>query len=246
MIKNIFYAFLLSVLSLNLISCGSHKSVNKGFTQNSASNSGLKADTLEGEIKTAMDTGDYALFLSLMSKNVDVNSRIPGSQGATLLIYASLKNLPKFSYHLIQLGADAALTDDKGETAFSVAESVGNRDRILMLLDPERQKAAQQELMTAVARKKIQTIESLLKAGADPNFYDEQSGETPLTLAVTVKKAANVVKFVAEWKDPELGISATDINFANREGYTPLGYAIFLQNNDVINVLKSLNAKETL
>ena len=56
----------------------------------------------------------------------------------------------------------------------------------------------------------------------------------------------HITKFIAEWKDPQLGISATDIDFPNREGLTPLGFALAHDVKDVADVLKSLNAKESL
>ncbi len=229
-----------------IVGCGSHESTSVGFTQNSGSSDGLKAGTLDGQIKTSMDTGDFALFTNLMASGQDVNTRLPDTGGATLLIYSSLKNLPKFTYYLLAQNADPYLTNEEGQTAFAVAEAVGNRTRILMLLDPERQKAAQVEVMDAVKRKKVPTIDSLLKAGLDPNFIDEETGETPLTRAITVNKATHVVEFIAKWGDPELGISATDINFPNREGLTPLAYAISLNKEDIVTVLRSLNARETL
>lgn len=229
-----------------LIGCGSHKSESSGFTQNGDVSNGLKADTVEGKLKTAMDTVDFPTFSALLMDGASVDTRLPNSKNATLLIYSAIKNLPKFTHALMEAGADITLVDDSGKTAFQSAEEIGNRDRILMLLDPARQAQAQADLLVAIAKKKVPTIEELLKAGADPNFIEESSGETPLTKAILLKKGTHIVKFIAEWKDKEIGVSGTNIDFPNRNGQTPLAFAIAQDNKEVIEVLKSLNAKETL
>jgi ankyrin repeat protein len=232
------------IISFLFISCGQHESSNYGFSANGDISDGLKASTIPGKLKTAMDTGDKEEFVKLMTDDVDVNTRLPDTKNATLLIYSAIKNVPLITHFLINRGADIALTDDDGKTAFERAEEIGNRERILMLIDSDRQKEAQMALMEAVIRKKVQTIEDLLVAGTDPNFIDEETGETPLTRSVLLKKGTHVTKFIAEWKDPGFDVSATDIDFPNREGFTPLGYAIEKNITDVIDVLKSLNAKE--
>lgn len=229
-----------------LFGCGSHKSENFGFTQNGDVSNGLKADTVEGKLKTAMDTVDFPTFSKLLAEGASPDLRLPNTKNATLLIYSAVKNLPKFAHTLIQAGADNTLVDDDNKTAFQHAEEIGNRDRILMLIDPERQKQAQIDLLDAIKKKKVPTIEQLLKAGANPNFIEEESGETPLTKAVLLKKGTHVVKFIAEWTDSDVGVSGTDINFPNRAGQTPLGFAVLQNNTEVVQVLKSLNAKESL
>lgn len=239
-------ALLLISCIIMFVGCGSHESKNEGFTQTGDVNDGLKDGSVQGKLKTAMDTGDISVFLAMIAEGAPVDTRLPNTKNATLLIYTATKNLPKFTHFLVLNGADPTLTDDDGNTAFQIAESIGNRTRILMLLDPERQKQAQADLLDAIKKKKVPTIEELLKSGANPNFIDEATGETPLNKTTLLKKGTHVAKFIAEWKDPEIGITGTDINFPNAAGLTPLAFAITQNNQDVINLLKSLNAKETL
>ncbi len=234
------------LLAFILIACGKHESESSGFTATGNLNEGLKDGSTQGLLKTAMDAGELPTFLALIAQGVPVDTRLLDAKNSTLLIYSATKNLPKFTYYLVTNGADLQLTDDDGNTAFQVAESIGSRDRVLMILDPNRQKQAQLELFDAVKKKKVSTILAKLNAGADPNFVDEEAGETPLTQSVLLKKAANVIKILAEWKDPEIGLTATDINFPNRAGVTPFGFAILNNNTDAITILKNLNAKETL
>lgn len=236
--------FILTLLVL--AACGKHESESSGFTATGNVNEGLQDGSSEGQLKTAMDTGNYAAFLSLITNGALVNTRLPGTKNATLLIYSATKNLPKFAYFLIQNGADITLVDDDGKTAYEVAEHIGGRDRILMLIDPNRQKQAQLELWDAVKKKKVTTIIAKLNEGADPNFIDEDSGQTPLTQAMLLVKAANVIKILAEWRDPDFGTTGTNIDFPNRDGLTPLAFAVLKNNTDAIQILKTLNAKEIL
>lgn len=226
--------------------CGVHESTGFGFTQNNATNDQVKAVTIEGKIKTAMDTADYNSFISLMSEEVSINLRLPETGDATMLIYSAYKDLPQFTYYLLKQNADKELVDENGLTALDVAQKTGGRLRVQTLLDPDRQKTGQIQMMDAVKKKKVKTLEDLLVAGIDPNFIDEETGETPLTRSILVKKAGNVVGMLSQWSDPGFGISKIDINFPNRENYTPLGYAILNNNEDAIRILKALNAKETL
>lgn len=237
---------LVLLCTLIIVACGNHKSESNGFTATGNVNNGLQDGTVIGQLKTSMDSGNITAFLALLANGAPVDTRLPEAKNATLLIYSASQNLPLFAHYLIQNGADITMVNDDGKTAVQVAENVGGRDRILMLIDPTRQAQAQKELWDAVKKKKIETIRAKLAAGANPNFVDEETGETPLTQTVLLKKAANATTVLSGWTDPGFGITATDINFPNRAGVTPLGFAVQNNNAEVIQVLKNLNAKETL
>lgn len=239
-------AKLFILIFIIVAACGKHESDSSGYTATGSVSDGLQAGTVEGKLKTSMDTGDIQVFLELIAQGASVDTRLPDTKNATLLIYSAVKNLPKFAHFLILNGADITLANDDGNTAYQMAESIGSRDRILMLIDPNRQKQAQLELWDAVKKKKVATIIAKLKEGADPNFIDEDSGQTPLTQSMLLVKAANVVKTLAEWKDPDFGVTATNVDFPNGEGLTPLAFALLHNNTDAAQILKKLNAKETL
>ncbi len=241
MIKFSLIVILLSIF----VGCGSHKSENFGYVSNNDVNEVVDDKSLGGQIKLSMDSGDIDSFKNLITLS-NLNVRLPESNNATPLIYAAIKNLSPYAYHLIKLGAVTDLKDDANKTALDHALEIWGQGRIIMLLDPQIQMQGQKELMTAVKRKRVPSIEKLLNDGIDPNFIDEESGETPLTQSVLLVKGAHVTGFLANWKDVSLGISTTDINFPNSKGQTPLGFAIENNNREVIDLLRSLNAKEQL
>lgn len=237
---------LLFLILLIVTACGKHTSENFGYMSNGDVSENIKATTLSGKIKTSMDTNNFEDFKSLLQQSGDINLRLPDTENATPLIYSAVKDLPLFANYLVKQGADLKLLDDNGKTAEQRALDTGGRERILLILDPSRQQQMQGELFIAVSKKKVLTISELLKAGVDPNFVDTETGETPLTKSITLKKAANVAKALVDWKDPGFGVTNTDINFPNQQGFTPLAYAIEKKNTDIIELLKALNAKETL
>lgn len=153
--------------------------------------------------------------------------------------------------------------DDDGKS--SVDHAKANSPRIFLLLDQEQQLLKGTELVTMIDAKRDTKVFELLGAGVNPNFIDEASGETPLTKAIlsigkkvganptaqekALKRAITIARFLIEWQDKELGVTTIDINLPNREGFTPLGFAISKDNQDnkeIIDLLIRLNAKETL
>ncbi len=239
--KLLFY-FLLTLL---IVHCGSHKSENYGFISNSDVNEVVQDKSDGGKIKTLMDKNDLLAFKKLItSKNID--EPLPETNGATPLIYASLKNLAPFAFFLLNQGANVDIKDNEGQTAAEKAREIWGEGRIIMLLDPQLQEQGRIDFFTAVSRKRVPTIEKLLNDGVDPNFIDEDSGETPLTRSISLVKGNHITRFLATWKDETLGISGTDINLPNREGKTPLTVARENNNQEAIDLLKSLNAEETL
>lgn len=253
-----------SLCIIILSGCGAHKSENFGFTQTGDLNNGLKDTTDVGQLKTAMDENKFEMFQKLISEGADVNARVPNSKNATLLIYSAIKDLPQFAFFLLNNKADSALADDDKKTATDHARQ-NERWRILLLLDSEEQQLQAMDLLKMIEAKRNNKVSELLQRGVNPNFIDPVTGETPLTKAIleignkvgsnpaaqakSVVKSIEVAKTIISWTDAQLGISGTDINLPNQSGFTPLGYGISKNNEDnkeILALLKSLNAKETL
>lgn len=236
--------FIIFLLSPLLIHCGYHSSSHESYLQKNEQTTNLKDESAPGRIKQAMNEGDLKSFIKWIDK-VDINLRLPETHNATPLIYSALKNLPQFANFLIEQGANTELTDDEGDTALQKALKVWGTGRIIMLLDPSVQTQLQQDLFKFVKRKSVDKIRELLASGVDPNFIDEDSGETPLTQSFLLKNANHVILFLLEWDDSDFNITATQWNYANRNGETPWDLAVKTNNQPIIDKLKELITKET-
>lgn len=228
----------LFILFLAAAACGKHESQSSGYTKPNETKTGLDCADPAACMKEAIDTENRAEFEKILAGS---GPDLVVEHGQTLVIYATKKNVPVFVFILVGKGANLELKDEEGFTAMDYAVK-GELVRIQLLLNPAQQAQMQKDLMAAVEANKVSTVSSLLKNGADPNFVGD-SGETPLTTAIT-KKSKGIFNLLAKWKDPGFQLTRTNLNLANTAGFTPLQLAEQKGLPDYMETLKEEMNKE--
>lgn len=220
---------------ISITACGMHRSTNSGYLKTGQINSASR-----DKILTVIEEGDLEALRAALDAGLDPNFHL--ENGRTLLIHATVQNRLRLVKLLLIRGADRTLKGEDGMTALDQAVDSGNT-RAQILLDPDRQAAAQGALMDAIRKKRNLKVNNLLEEGTDPNFVDgELQGESALTYALHVSSEL-VMETLTSWHDP-LGLTDTDVNLVNASGETPLKIAKELKITPIIQLLESLGAKE--
>ncbi|XP_033102065.1 SH3 and multiple ankyrin repeat domains protein 3-like isoform X3 [Anneissia japonica] len=92
----------------------------------------------------------------------------------------------------------------------------------------------QKNMMDYIKSNSPDKVKKLIDKGLDPNFIDESSGETPMTLAVTVNKSEEVIKMLL--------LGGYHHDFRNRDGLTAVHKAVLKANARIIEVILDLGA----
>ena len=93
------------------------------------------------------------------------------------------------------------------------------------------------ELITSIYLNDIKNIKEALENGADVYFQDEQSGMSPLHVAI-LQNNRDIVELLLE--------KGADVNLQNNSGDTPLHFAIAGENVELCNLLLNAGADVNL
>ena len=102
------------------------------------------------------------------------------------------------------------------------------------MLDQSKSSAYQNDLFAKVVKGATTNVGNLLEQGVNPNVHNE-NGETPLILALktfqTQKKSSLLLTAleIADWSDLDFLLTATDVNFLNLAGESPLQWVLILE-----------------
>jgi len=240
-----------------LAACAKHESVNRSYRKPGNDFVGEKPSDAAGLMQEAIANDDLPQVLKLLADKFDIDASLPNQR--TPLIHATREAKYRIMSELIKRNANLQARDRDGRTALDHAlqnagkDSDGNPvlNRAIVLLSEEAQLSQRKELMKFAGRGSSSAIINLLAGiGIDPNFIDE-SGDTPLTLAIRNRKALGV-DALAQWKDchggeesPDcLRLTATDLDLAGSDGVKPLTLARQMENADIIEILTQAGAKE--
>lgn len=186
--------------------------IEQGVDVNSADGLGQTA------LMSAVRDARAAVVDQLLSAGADVNkSTVDGRSAVTALHYAVGKGNLGIIQALLVKGADVNFNKETALPPLHAAIGHNNLGAVEVLLrwkaDVEiRNKEDFTPLQSAVSNgKRREIVEALLKAGANPNVADSQSGQTPIFGAVGQPKLVEL-----------LLAHGAQANFPDRQGTTPL------------------------
>jgi len=136
----------------------------------------------------------------------------------------------------IQAGADMNIKNEDGETALTLASSMGLTDIVELLIDAGVNVNAKSEylgmtaLMLASEFGHLDIVELLIEAGADVNIKNK-SGGTALSLA-SIKGYTDIVELLID--------AGADVNAMNKFGKTAYDYA---STNEIKKILIEAGAR---
>ncbi len=230
------------------VRCGKHESSNFGEIKGKSTLQGDQAGTVEELLLKAISGDDKVEFQKNIELVTDINALT--KEGRTYLMQSVMSNKPYFVQELLKKGADPLIADASGKTAMDYAIA-NNLIRIQLMLDQSKSLTYQADLFANVTTGSTTNVGNLLVAGVNPNVHNE-NGETPLILAFKTfqaqKKSSLLLTAlkIIEWDDPEFSLTATDVNFCNQQGESPLQWVLILEplvtKNADINNLKKVKA----
>ena len=167
---------------------------------------GLNANG-ENAVEVAVETGNYQIAKMLLDAELSPNGK--NRNGYSALLTSVLDNEYEIEELLLKNGADPDIIKDGITPLFvAVRDAAQNNDR-----------------------KKIRSIELLLKYDANPDIQEENMYRTPLFIAARWGKL-ELVKILAE--------NGADVNKPTKYGNTPLDQAIKNGHTDVADYLRSV------
>ncbi|XP_060695129.1 SH3 and multiple ankyrin repeat domains protein 2-like isoform X3 [Hemiscyllium ocellatum] len=95
-------------------------------------------------------------------------------------------------------------------------------------------KANLRKFMDYIQHRALEKIVKMLDRGLDPNYYDSESGETPLTLAAQLEVPVEVIKALRN--------GGAHLDFRAKDGVTPLHKAAKAKNQTALMTLLELGA----
>ncbi|XP_072165479.1 uncharacterized protein [Diadema setosum] len=90
------------------------------------------------------------------------------------------------------------------------------------------------QFMDHVRNRHVEKINKMADKGLDPNFHEETTGETPLTVAVTMDRSEDVIKTLVN--------GGAHLDFRNRHGFTPVHRTVQKGNIQALDILLDLGA----
>ncbi len=182
------------------------------------------------------------------------------SRGDTALLVAVQKNHAEIAAYLINHGAKVSVANRKKDTPSLIAVRNGNADLVALLLDngadPDRatfekkvdrfitrihkKKTRPSLLIEAASGGHIDTLEVLLKAGAQADIQDDE-GVTALFKASEQGHVKAVALLLAHQADPNIydNIGRTPLMIASRNGYQNIVETLIAHKADV-NAIEKL------
>ena len=204
---------------------------------------GASVDAPDGEgntpLVTALAQRRHDIMRILIEKGANVNCCLPHHQnpeGCTLLMFAAQRDDATAARMLIDVGAKVNSVFKGGSTALMVAITKSNLELVKMLLAAGADaRAARPDGMTVLHMAVLSTTESpdgpgkditlaLLRAGADPNAWDKDSGlqGSPFHLLMDAQKSdgspmPDLVRVMLE--------AGADVFAADNSGKLPIYFA---------------------
>ncbi|WP_128895842.1 ankyrin repeat domain-containing protein [Longirhabdus pacifica] len=199
-------------------------------------------------IMFAAEEKEEQIVQSLIEANADVN--VQDNDGETALIYA-LKNSYALNEmnkgliaHLLQAGADSTITTVDGYSAVDLAIRHMNKYRdkeiLLWMYDENFQFSSEEQAyydaVYALVQADSGAVQEIIDTGFDPNI-SHRNGDTLLNIAVHLGKEA--VELL-------LNVDEIDVNVQDSKGITALMYAVYLQDEQITNMLLDAGANPNL
>lgn len=167
----------------------------------------------------------------------DINSL--NIDGQTPLHESAINGRIIISQLLLKNGASINKQNKKGQTALDIALVNGRTQLADVLIDKFSAEFDATRSLFDIVNRHVHdrdVIRFLVRRGAQINSLDE-SGNTPLIIAVK-----NGQRLVAK----HLIDSNADVNVTSKDGITPLSTAIQINNQDLVSLLLSNGARETV
>ncbi|XP_041452510.1 SH3 and multiple ankyrin repeat domains protein 3-like isoform X4 [Lytechinus variegatus] len=95
-------------------------------------------------------------------------------------------------------------------------------------------KSTLKQFLDYVRNRQVDKINKLADKGLDPNFHEEATGETPLTIAVAMDRSEDVLKALVN--------GGAHLDFRNRHGFTAVHRAVQKGNIKSLDILLDLGA----
>ena len=160
------------------------------------------------------------------------------------LIFAAMRGWKLTFNAMIQSGVPIDDMDDFGRTALHYASERGHSNAVRFLLEHGSNVKAYTNrasgfssgstaLHLAVTNGHVDAVQILCEHGASPNAAEQLYGHSPLHLAATYGHPDTIEKLVD---------CGADINREDRQGWTPLDYAIASRQKDAETSLRALGA----
>ena len=178
-------------------------------------------------LMVAVANNDISLTDTLLKNGIDVNQT--DANGRTPLMNATINGNTPLVKQILEYNPDLQLTDKKDDTAFDMARNRGFAQiQRIIGQDIKKLELAAVDLFSMVAKNDAPESLKLLKAGANPNSRDKETGNTPLFTAV----ANNVLPMANLLLD-----NGADPNIQNNKGNTPIIVAITSADINMIDLL---------
>lgn len=259
---------ILPLLLLTLYTFNSGKSADKRKGKIDVAKLKLSSpQDLPNEIAAYLEEGDFESALIRIEEELR-DPDVPTSKGMPLIVLAAEKNTYEIAALLASMGANVNLRDERtNETAIIKAARNNNSDMIAMLLSAgadinaqnrrgvsalsesinnknkdimeyltsngARSGATFENLMRYAYLKNNVGVSAMLRSGVDPKQKDAK-GNTALMISASRADAQSVEDLIAY---------GADVNAQNKQGMTPLLYAIRSNNRDIVQ--KVLLADDT-
>lgn len=184
---------------------------------------------------------DNAKLLPIMTLLISrgANLNIQNRDGTTPLMYATTSKNTETMKLLLDAGADATLRHRSGQTALNMARDLQFADGVTLLEGrmpvsepvvpvPPGPDSSNKELLLAALRGQLDKVKELLAAGADVNYWDQETYMTALMYA-TSREHLDVVN--------ELISNAADLTMTDMNGATALHIAASYGH---VNILRTI------
>lgn len=184
------------------------------------------SDTKATKLANAAAAGDVSTVDALKKDGADVNA--VGKDGMTPLLWAFSKGSKDGVSELLALGADPNHQTDSGDSLVSLASQLSDPAMLTMAMQHggnANLKIAKgpyrSPLMQAIGPGRLSEVKALVDAGADVNYQDPISGNTPMIQAAQINQFDIVYYFLEH---------GADYRLKNRFGNT---VTYFVENNNI-------------
>ncbi|KAL7574803.1 hypothetical protein ACA910_010647 [Epithemia clementina (nom. ined.)] len=237
---------------------GRSPALNDGHLQQSIGFGGVVAEDpqrFEEEIRhlhNSIRQGNMHLFSRILEQTSNACSLINEGDryGRTALHLAAITSNAEVASILVESGAAVNAQDEDGETPLHLSESTEITELLL------RKGGANPNipnidgitaLHLAVQRRDVDAVRSLIRSGADVNNADNIRWFTALHLIAlparneSDERGESDERYrIAQLLTGSHGMVAPDLNDQDREGNTPLHYAVQIETKDACNIVRVL------
>lgn len=168
----------------------------------------------------------------LLIEGADINEKNDNYNGLTSLHIAVRLKYLNIAKMLLENGADANAVDNSGSTSLHDAASFLGTEKIVKLLlnhganVDTKNNSGFTPVMHAVFEDNVKVLEMLIAVGAN---VDAGNDYTPLHVAASQSKNLKTLKLLID--------AGADLEVKDKNGKTPLNWAVKKENIDTINVL---------